>query len=57
MIIFYWPAALTTALAPRCKEGGAAVQAARRREAGGTYGDSAAGATGAYGAYGGAGST
>ena len=34
MIIFYWPAALTTALAPRCKEGVAAVQAARRHEEG-----------------------
>ena len=34
MILFYWPAALTTALAPRCKEGVAAVQAARRREEG-----------------------
>ena len=34
MIFFYRPAALTTALAPRCKEGVAAGQAARRREKG-----------------------
>ena len=35
MILFYWPAALTTALAPRCKERVAAVvQAARPREKG-----------------------
>ena len=34
MIFFYWPAALTTTLAPWCKEGVAAVQAVRRREEG-----------------------
>jgi len=34
MILFYWPATLTTAVAPRRKEGVAAVQATRRREEG-----------------------
>ena len=34
MILFYWPDTLTTALAPRHKEGVAAVQATRRREEG-----------------------
>jgi len=32
MILLYWPAELTTAGAPRRKEGVAAVQAMRRRE-------------------------
>ena len=33
-ILFYWPASLTTALAPRRKEGTAAVHATRRRKEG-----------------------
>ena len=34
MILLYWPAILTTAVAPRRKEGVTAVQATRRREEG-----------------------
>ena len=34
MILFYWPVALTTALAPRRKEGAAAVHATRRHKEG-----------------------
>ena len=33
-ILFYWPATLITAVAPRRKEGAAAVHATRRRKKG-----------------------